>query len=77
MRPKASTAAAHGGGRLIAVGDVERDGAGAVGMALDQVAQGIRVASGGDDLVAGGQRGVGELATEAAGTAGDEPCLGH
>jgi len=59
---------------VLAAGDVELCGQHAVGPA-ERFLNGVGVAAGGDHVVAGGQRGPGELDAHAAAGAGDEPSL--
>ena len=63
---------------VLRAGDVELDDEQVVGLA-EGLGDGVGVAAGGDDVVAGGQRGLGEVDAHAAAGAGDEPCLlgGH
>ena len=78
MPPKRSTAAVDRRLGVLRAGDVELDDEQVVGVA-DRLRDGVGVAAGGDDVVAGGQRGLGEVDAHAAAGAGDEPglVLGH
>ena len=71
-RPIAALTAALGVG---AARDVELDDEQVVRVA-ERVAHGLGIAAGGDDVVAGGERGPGDVDTHAAAGAGDEPGLG-
>jgi hypothetical protein len=59
---------------VLPAGHVERDDEQRVGLA-EGLCHGGRVAAGGHHVVAGGQRGLGELDAHAAAGAGDEPGL--
>ena len=59
---------------VLRVGDVEPDGEQAVGVA-DGAGDGVGVAAGGHDVMAGGERGPGDVQAHSAGRAGDEPGL--
>ena len=63
----------HGGGDLLGIGDVERDGEHPVGRGVSQVGDPRGVAGGDDGVVAGADDGFGEGAAEPGRAAGDEP----
>jgi hypothetical protein len=67
----------HGHIRSRHVGDVEREGEQRVGIARLEIGEAGGIASGRDDIVAGGEGGFSDRAAEAAGGAGDQPGLGH
>ena len=74
MPPKRSTAAWTAASASSRAGDVELDDQQVVGVA-DGLGDGVGVAAGGHDVVAGGERGLGDLDAHAAAGAGDEPGL--
>ena len=74
MPPKRSTARLDRRLGVLRAGDVERRDEQLVGVA-ERLRDGVGVAAGGNDVVAGGQRGLGDIDAHAAAGAGDEPGL--
>jgi hypothetical protein len=74
MAPKRSTAAFGCRRGVLWVGDVQLDGQQTVGVP-ERLRDGVGVAAGRDDIVAGGQRRLGDVDTQAASSAGDQPSL--
>ena len=74
MRPNRSTRRLHRRLRGCQARDVELDDEQVVGLA-DGLGHGVGVAAGGDDRVAGGERGLRDVDAHAAAGAGDEPDL--
>ena len=62
-----------GGADAVGVGDIERQGADALGCRRDEVCERACAPCGGDDDVANRQRGLGDRAPEARTRAGDQP----
>ena len=62
---------------LRAVGHVEAHCPSAVRIALDEVLKLVRISGCGDDVLAGGQRRLGQGTADAAGASGDEPSTGR
>jgi hypothetical protein len=58
---------------LVGVGDVQWERAHRVGVGVDEVGEGARIARRRDDRLAAGEEGLGEDPAEAGGGAGDEP----
>ena len=72
MRPKRSTAARTAASAVGEARDVQFDDEQVVGLA-DAFGHGVGVAAGGDDCVAGGKRGLGDVDAHAAAGTSDEP----
>ena len=74
MPPKRSTAASTAASASSRAGDVEPGDEQVVRVA-ERLGDGVGVAAGGHDVVAGGQRGLGDVDAQAAAGAGDDPGL--
>src|SRR3954469_7357602 len=64
-------------GCLRAVGHVKSNGPGAAGVALDEIPKLVRISGCRDDILAGGQRRLGQGTPKAASASGDEPSTRH
>ena len=64
-------------GCLRAVGHVKANCPGAAGVPLDEVLNLVRISGCGDDILAGGQRRLGQGTAKAARASGDEPGTRH